>query len=152
MQFKIDNFIVFTKIKTEIFEGKENKIFVPSGITNGRPSDFKSQQKKRDFVIFEKLQFLEFNKRKFYTVFSDLFVFIDLIEVMKAFNGNKLNTEKKYDFSDNFTARIAQKEGNITLEIHFKNYSNSLYLDKFECSSLSAKFSKILSRCEAWQE
>jgi len=150
MRFKIDNFIV--KTTTKIIELDE-KIIAPSKVSyGGKPEEYKIKNKTKEVIIFDSLFFLENEEEKYYNVISDIFVFIDLIEILKAFNGNKLNTEKEYALSDKFTAKIAQQKGEITLKIHFTNYSNSLYLDKFECSTLAAKFSKILQRCEVWQE
>lgn len=150
MQFKIDNFII--KTSSKIIELNE-QIVIPSKISySGKPEEYKFKNKTKEITIFKSLFFLEKEEKKYYSVISDIFVFIDLIEVLKAFNGNKLNTEKEYNLSDKFTAKIAQKDGNINLKIHFTNFSRSLHLDKFECSSLAAKFSKILNRCEVWQE
>ena len=149
MEFKIGDFIVYTNKKVEEFG---DQIAVPTKLRNGKPSDYRWEYKTRDLTVFYRLNLLEKKDGKYYGVIHDLFDFIDLIEVLKAFNGNKLNTEKEYNISDKFTAEIVQQDGNITLKIHFKNYSNSLYLDKFECSSLAAKFSKILQKCEPWQE
>ena len=149
MTFKIDNFIVKTENKTLYLDEKIPK---PQSIEKGRTTDFKWKHKTKEITVFSLLSLFENKEQKYYRVLNDIFVFIDLIEVLKAHNGNKLDTEKEYNFSNVFTAKISRKDGNFTLKIHFKNYSNSLFLDKFECSSLAAKFSKILQRCEAWQE
>jgi len=150
MRFIIDDFIIITD--TKIIELDE-KIITPTKVSyNNKPENYISKHKTKEITVFESLFFFEDENKKHYIVISDLFVFIDLVEILRAFNGNKLNTEKEYNLSDKFTAKIAQHKRDITLKIHFKNFSNSLYLDKFECSSLAAKFSKILQRCEAWQE
>jgi len=130
MEFNIGDFRVYTSKKAE--KTKEQKI--------------------KEFSVFNGLNFLEKKDKKYYRVISDIFVFIDLIEILKAFNNNKLNTNKVYKIADSFTAETVQKNGEFYLKIYFKNYSYSLFLDKFECSSLAAKFSKILQRCEVWQE
>jgi hypothetical protein len=149
MMFRIDNFVVSTDKKLEKLN---EQVLVPYSLTNGKPSDYRREHKFREFTIFNGLNFLEKKDGKYYRVISDLFNFIDLIELLKAFNGNKLNTEKTYQIGTSFTAKTAQKDGNMSLSIHFTNYSYKLYLDKFECSSLAAKFGKILQKCEAWQE
>ena len=110
------------------------------------------QQKVREFTVFIGLNLHEEKDEKYYRVISDLFEFIDLIELLKAFNSNKLDIGKEYQISDVFTAKVAQKSGKTSLKIHFKNYSYSLYLDKFECASLAAKFGKILQKCEPYVE
>ena len=150
MRFKIDDFVV--KTDTKIIELNE-KIIAPTKVSyNKKPEDYEVKFKTKEITIFDSLLYIEKEDKKYYSVIQDTFVFIDLIEILKAFSNNKLNTKIEYNLSDKFTAKIAQKDGDITLKIHFKNFSNSLYLDKFKCSSLSAKFTKILQRCEAWQE
>jgi len=149
MRFEIGDFIVTTDKKIEQLN---EQIIVPASIQSGKPSHYKTKHKTREITVFNQLSLLEKKVGKRYIVISNLFEFIDLIEILKAFNSNKLDTSKTYQIGDIFTAKTVQKNGNITLSIHFKNYSYKLYLDKFECSSLAAKFSKILSRCEAWQE
>lgn len=149
MRFKIGDFIVFTEKKTEQLN---EQIAVPTNLNAGKPSEYKWQYKTRDVNVFWGLSLLEKKDGKYYQVIDDLFDFIDLVEILRAFNGNKLDTKKIYQISDKFTAQTAQKNGSMSLSIHFKNYSYTLYLDKFECSSLAAKFTKILQRCEPWQE
>ena len=150
MTFEFDNFKVFT---TNTHEQLEETYFKPYFSKYGtKPEGYKEVHKIREFTVFNGLNFKEEQDGKFYRVINDLFDFIDLIEVLKAFTGNKLDTDKTYKISDRFTAKIVQKNQKIYLSIHFTNYSNKLYLDKFKASSLSAKFSKILSRCEPWQE
>ena len=138
-----------TKKETEFLD---EQILVPTQLKNGKPAEYTWQEKARDFTVFDGLNLLEKEDDKYYRVISDIFDFIDLIELLKAFSGNKLNTKKTYQINDRFSAKTVQKDGNISLSLHFKHYSYKLYLDKFECSSLAAKFSKILQRCEAWQE
>jgi hypothetical protein len=125
MKYDIDDFTVYTYRRTE---------------------------EKREFTIFNGLNLLEKRNKNYYRVINNVFDFIDLIELLKAFNNNKLDTAKEYKISDCFTAKIVQKNKNMSLSIHFTNYSYKLFLDKFECASLAAKFSKILQRCEVWQE
>lgn len=149
MQFNIGDFRVYTDTKTEQLQ---DKIAVPTSIRSGKPVEYKWKNKTREITVFSGLNLLEKKDNKHYRVLSDVFDFIDIIEILKAFNGNKLDTDKEYNINDNFTATTATKNKKVSLKIHFKNYSYSLFLDKFECSSLAAKFSKILQRCEAWQE
>lgn len=151
MEFKIGDFIVFTEQK--IIELEET-YFKPTKLNyqKTKVEEYQEVYKTKEITIFEGLNLLEKKDNKYYRVISDIFFFIDLIEILKAFSSNKLDTTKIYQISDLFTAKIAQKDGNISLSIYFTNYSYNLYLDKFECSSLAAKFGKILQRVEAWQE
>jgi hypothetical protein len=149
MRFKINNFIVATSKKIEQLK---EQIAVPNSINQGKPNEYRWENKKREFTVFQTLLLKEKKDNEYYVVIDDIFVFIDLVEILKAFNGNKLNTNKEYIIDKKFTAKIVQKNGDMSLKIYFKNYSYALYLDKYECSSLAAKFSKILQRCEPWQE
>jgi len=153
MKFKIDDFIIYLEKKKEIFD-ENDLVSKPKKLSYSKSKIelYELVPRSRDFTVFSHLNFREERDGKYYSVISDVFVFIDFVEVLKAFSGNKLNTEKEYNLSNKFTAKITQKDKNIYLKIHFKNYSNSLFLDKFECSSLAAKFSKILQKCEPWQE
>lgn len=149
-EYKVDNkFRVYTRKESEELN---ESIAVPTSIMSKKPSEYKWQHKKREFNVFDGLNLKEKKDGKYYRVINDIFDFIDLIELLKAFSSNKLDTEKEYNINDKFTAKTASKNGKISLKLHFKNYSYKLYLDKFECSSLAAKFGKILSRCEVWQE
>jgi len=103
---------------------------------------------RQKITIFESLALLNLEDETYYIVLSNLFDMIDLIELLRAFSGNRLNTKREYNINNKFTAKIAQKNGDITLKIHFNKFSNSLYLDKFDCSSLAAKFSKVIQKCE----
>jgi hypothetical protein len=147
--FKIGDFIVLTEKRTE---KSSEQIAVPTNLEAGKPSEYKWKYKTREITVFKKLNLLDKTDGEYYQVISDLFDFIDLIELLKAFNGNKLDTNKQYKISDRFTALTASKNGKMSLRILFAGYTYSLYLDKFECSSLAAKFGKILQKCEAWQE
>ena len=150
MKFEIDDFVVYTKKMTETLD---QMTLVPKKLSyqKTKVEEYELIPKTREFIVFHGLNLIE-EDGEYYRVIRDLFDFIDLIEILKAFSSNKLDTSKTYQIGDRFTAKTAQKDGNIRLSIHFKNYSYKLYLDKFECSSLAAKFGKILQRCEAWQE
>jgi len=60
--------------------------------------------------------------------------------------------DTEYKIKDKMTAKIVQKDGKKRLSVYFTYYSYRLYLSRFECASLAAKFGKILQRCEPWQE
>jgi len=150
MRFDIGDFRVYTKKEFEILEETYFKPVFKYNLS--RPDGYEEIHKYREFTIFEGLNLLEKKDNKYYRVIDNIFDFIDLIEILKAFSGNKLSTDKIYRINDKFEAKIVTKNKIISLFLYFKNYSYGLFLDKFECSSLAAKFLKILSRCEVWQE
>jgi len=147
MRFEIGDFAVKIEKKVEYLE---DKVAVPKEIKLGRPAGFKLINKKRHLTVFDGLGLFDAESDYHVQVIYNLFDFIDLIEVLKAFNSNKLDTNKEYNINNKFTAKIAKKDEKITLKLQFENHPNIIYLDKFECSSLAAKFSKILQKCEAW--
>lgn len=149
MDFKISNFIVCTEHKQEQLK---DQIAAATAIKSGKPSVYEWQHKIREFNIFSALSLLEQKENKYYRVIDDMFEFIDLIEMLKAFNSNRLDTEKTYIIGDSFASKVVRKDEKYSLKIQFLNHKNILYLDKYECGALAAKFSKILQRCEAWQE
>ena len=150
MTFEFNNFKVFIERKKEELDDLTT---IPRKLTYNKTKveEYQLVHKTREFIIFAGLNFLEENEDKYYKVISNLFVFIDLIEVLKAYSSKRLEDAKEYEF-EGFTAKIATKNEVKKLRISFQNFKNNLFLDKFECASLAAKFSKILSRCEAWQE
>ena len=84
-----------------------------------------------------------------YIVIKDQIDLIFLIEILKAFANNKLNTSKTYEYKDIFTAKTVQKNGVISLSLHFTNFP-PLYLDKFECNAIASSFQRVLSQCAIW--
>lgn len=151
MVFNIGDFRVYTKKESEKLDETYYKPIFHS-TSDKRPRGYKKVNKIREFIIFDRLILLEKRDNEYYRVINDIFDFIDLIEMLKGFAGNRLTLKKKYNINDKFTGEVVTKNKKISLALHFKNYSYNLYLDKFECSSLAAKFSKILSRCEVWQK
>lgn len=148
MKFDLGDFLVYTETKKEEFA---EIIAVPTNLSSGKPSDYKWQKKTRDFTVFEKLYFLNESKEKFILVTTDIFEFIDLIEVLKAYSAKRLEDRKVYNLK-RFEVKIVKKNDIPKLRISFANVERNILLDRFECSALAAKFSKILQRCESWQE
>ena len=136
MEFKFNNFIVYTKQKTVLLE---EKIAAPQKIERGKTTNFEWENKTKEITIFDALDLLDKKEGEYYRVINDLFDFIDLVEILKAHAGNKLDIEKEYKFNK-FFAKFAQKDRKKYISIHFKNYSYKLYFDQFE-----AKLHDILS-------
>lgn len=109
----------------------------------------KDTRKERDEIIvkFSSLEFLCKTENKHYRVIKNVFQMIDLTTILNSFSNNKLDVDKLYNL-DVFIAKIVTKEKKVYLSITFKNYQESLYLDKFEASALSSKFQKLLSQCK----
>ena len=98
MEFYFNNILENVK---EICIQTGEQIAVPHSISNnGKPSDYKFEYKTRQIQIFKSLCYC--SKKIVITVFD----FIDFIELLKAFNSNKLNSEKTYKFST-YAAKVA---------------------------------------------
>ena len=161
MRFKFNNFEVNTEqLKIELDELYTKPLELE--YNNARVRKYELVNKTKQITIFSNLKLFIKSRSYQKIVIDDLFEFIALIEILKAFSANKLDIEKKYR-EDSFTGEIVQKNKKFYLKIDltdlewndFVSDSDSdyvLFLDKFECTSLAAKFSKILSRCEVWQE
>ena len=73
---------------------------------------------------------------------------IEFVEILKAFSNNKLNTKKQYELSF-FTAKIKNSEESNSPILSIKLSNNSfITYDKTEAQILSAKLSKVISKCE----
>ena len=83
-----------------------------------------------------------------YQLTTEILDVIEFIEILKAFANNKLNTDKQYELSF-FTAKVKNnKESNsVVLSIKLSIDSFITY-DKAEAQILSAKLSKVISKCE----
>jgi hypothetical protein len=136
MILTINNFTIVTK---SILISTGEEMIVPQSIKNGKPTDFHLKDKKRMIKIFEDISYNS------YMVIDNLFDFIEFIELLKAFSSNKLNTERTYKFKY-YEAKIVNKNKIFNLCLYLQK--DKIFLDKFETSSLAAKFSKILQKIE----
>jgi len=141
MIFKIDDFTVITFKKTEKLN---DQIAVAQSIKNDKPTSYKFENKTREFTVFYQLGY------KGILLTENLFYFIALIEAIKGFSANRFSDEKTYTINNNITAKMVQKDNLRYLKLELSKYT--LFLDKLECSILGAQLSKIVQRCEAWQE
>jgi len=116
MQIQIDNFLVNMQVKKD---------------------------GKKEYYYLEDFGFMR--DSSYVPITTKLFDALDFIELIKAFVGNKLNTDKSYKIS-NFTAEITQKKENF-LRISF-DFGEVLFLDKFQCMKLSSKLQKVLNKVE----
>jgi hypothetical protein len=136
----------------------DEKTAVPTEIRSSKPSDYEFRHKTREFSVFSGFYIYDSFHENYCKVIDDLFTIIDLVELLKAFNGNKLDANKDYyeivDFENTILckAEVVSKDGRMSLRVWFAALKESFYIDKFECSSLAAKLTKILQKCEAWQE
>ena len=73
---------------------------------------------------------------------------IEFIEILKAFANNKLTSGKLYELSF-FTAKYKNCEETKTTILSIKFFNNFfIKYDKTEALILSAKLTKVISKCE----
>jgi hypothetical protein len=114
----------------------------PHGIKNEKPNNYKIDN---DYRNYNKFIYFSYNNN---VLTKDIFDLIEFAEVLKAFNGNKMDTSRLYDFSF-FTAKIKSEDQKVTLSIMIKSFSNLYFkFDKLEAQILAAKISKVLSKLE----
>ncbi len=141
MIIEIGNFKVITRKQIEQLN---EQIIVPYEIRNDKPANYTVNYKTREFTIFHQLSYKDI------LITEDLFNFIALIEAIKGFAGNRFMDGKTYIINKNISVKMTQQNKQKYLNLKFLRYS--LYLDKLECSILSSQLSKIIQKCEAWQE
>jgi hypothetical protein len=134
-------------------------ILVPTDTRNDKPSEYEFTKKTREITVFSGFYIYDDSQGEYRKVIDELLVIIDFVEALKAFNGNKLDASpnggyKIEDFEDTVLChtKVVSRDGKTSLKIWFKEFSENLYANKVECSSLAARLNKILQRCEAWQE
>ncbi|MEA2011881.1 MAG: hypothetical protein U9O87_02170 [Verrucomicrobiota bacterium] len=140
MTFEFDGYTIATEqINLQLNE----TYFAPTKIKLGRPGEFVKKHKSKEVTQFAGLYY----KRNIVT--ENLFYFIDLIEILKAYSNKKLELRKEYKF-ENFNAKIvsSQKDKTEHLRINFYRGDQRVYYHKFDCMRLSAKMNKVLSKCE----
>ena len=93
----------------------------------------------------------EFHSSPFKKITSDIFEFIDFIEILKAFSNKKLEKDKEYKFK-NFKASLRQDKGVSYLYIVILEDEDEFYFDKFKATTTSVKLQKLLARLEVWPE
>ena len=145
MLIKIDYFF-----SVDIFKEKieiDEQIIVPTWIKDGKPSDYVCKWKEKEITVFGGLRY-GYEDRT--VIENNLYELIDFIELLKAFSGNKLIQKKTYRINKNIEGRIVTKEGVVSLMLIFFGHEKN-YFEKYECSALAAKLSKVLSRCEPWR-
>ena len=121
-----------------------------------RVDEFYLEANKKEKLLFFKLFGVDnknygkdFHSSPFKEITSDIFEFIDFIEILKAFSNKKLEKNKEYKFK-NFKASLKQKQGISYVYIVIRK--DEFYFDKFKATTTSVKLQKLLARLEVWPE
>jgi len=140
MVLYIDSYFSVEVLREKI--NLDEKVLVP---TERGGKEWKNKEK--EIIVFSELCY---GVEERPVIQNNIFQLIDFIELLKAFSSNKLQQKKDYRINENIVGRIGMKNGFVTLRLDFLHY-DPIRFEKYECSALAAKLSKILSKCEPWR-
>ena len=138
MNYKVNKFNI---ILTRQFEELEEKEIKATKIINMKPSFYEEFNKKRYFYKLESLKY--FNN----ILTSDLLEVIAFVNCLIAFNGNKFDIDKSYEF-ESFSCKLTSKNKKIYLSIKFFSENEIFHFDKLEATVIAAQINKIISKLE----
>ena len=138
MNYKVKNFnIILTRVSEEL----EEKEIKATKIINTKPSFYEEFKKKRYFYKLESLNY--FNN----ILTSDLLEVIAFVNCLIAFNSNKFDIDKSYEF-ESFACKLVSQNKKINIAIKFFNENEIFYYDKLEATVIAAQINKIISKLE----
>ena len=140
MNYKVKNFNI---ILTREFEELEEKEIKATKIINMKPSFYEEFNKKRHFYKLESFNY--FNN----ILTSDLLEVIAFVNCLIAFNGNKFDIDKSYEF-ESFSCKLVSQNKKIYLSIKFFSENEIFFFDKVEATVIAAQINKIISKLEVW--
>ena len=143
----IEDFCITTESTIKVFETTQYRITNVS--KNGSKYNFDYNQVP-DYKHYEFLETFGFrnSETNYIPLTEEILDVIEFVEILKAFSNNKLNTKKQYELSF-FTAKIKNSEDSNSPILSIKLSNNSfITYDKTEAQILSAKLSKVISKCE----
>ena len=138
MNYKVNKFNI---ILTRDFEELEEIEIKPTEIHSLKPAKFVIQNKKRYFYKLESFNY--FNN----ILTSDLLEVIAFVNCLIAFNGNKFDIDKSYEF-ESFSCKLQSQNKKINIAIKFLNENEIFFYDKLEATVIAAQINKIISKLE----
>ena len=138
MDYRINKFNI---ILTRGFEELQEKEIKATKIINMKPSYYEEFNKKRHFYKLESFNY--FNN----ILTSDLLEVIAFVNCLIAFNSNKFDIDKSYEF-ESFSCKLVSKNKKIYLSIKFFGENEIFYYDKLEATVIAAQINKIISKLE----
>jgi hypothetical protein len=138
MNYKVNKFNI---ILTREFETLEEKEIRATKVINMKPSYYEEFKKKRYFYKLESLNY--FNN----ILTSDLLEVIAFVNCLIAFNGNKFDIDKSYEF-ESFTCKLVSQNKKINIAVKFFGENEIFYYDKLEATVIAAQINKIISKLE----
>ena len=138
MNYKVNKFnIILTRVSEEL----EEKEIKATKIINMKPSFYEEFNKKRYFHRLESFNY--FNN----ILTSDLLEVIAFVNCLIAFNSNKFDIDKSYEF-ESFTCKLVSQHKKINIAVKFFTENEIFHFDKVEATVLAAQISKIISKLE----
>ena len=138
MNYKVNNFNI---ILTRQFEELEEKEIKATKTINMKPAYYEEFYKKRYFYKIK--SFYYFNN----ILTKDLFEVIAFVNCLIAFNSNKFDIDKSYEF-ESFSCKLVSQHKKINIAIKFFSENKIFYYDKIEATVLAAQINKIISKLE----
>lgn len=139
MNYKVNKFNI---ILTRDFEELQEIEIKPTEIHSLKPAKFVIQNKKRHFYKLESFNY--FNN----ILTSDLLEVIAFVNCLIAFNSNKFDIDKSYQF-ESFTCKLVSKNKKINIAVKFFSENDEIfYYDKVEATVIAAQINKIIAKLE----
>ena len=138
MNYKVNKFnIILTRVSEEL----EEKEIKATKIINSKPSFYQEFNKKRYFYKLESFNY--FNN----ILTSDLLEVIAFVNCLIAFNSNKFDIDKSYEF-ESFSCKLVSQNKKINIAVKFFTENEIFYFDKLEATVLAAQINKIISKLD----
>ena len=138
MNYKVNKFNI---ILTRQFEELEEKEIKATKIINMKPSFYEEFNKKRYFFKLESLNYFNI------ILTADLLEVIAFVNCLIAFNSNKFDIDKSYEF-ESFSCKLVSQHKKINIAIKFFSENKIFYYDKIEATVLAAQINKIISKLD----
>ena len=138
MNYKVNKFNI---ILTRQFEELEEKEIKATKTINMKPAYYEEFYKKRYFYKIKSFNY--FNN----ILTKDLFEVIAFVNCLIAFNSNKFDIDKSYEF-ESFSCKLVSQHKKINIAIKFFSENKIFYYDKIEATVLAAQINKIISKLE----
>ena len=138
MNYKVNKFnIILTRVSEEL----EEKEIRATKVINMKPSYYEEFNKKRYFFKLKSLNY--FNN----ILTKDLFEVIAFVNCLIAFNSNKFDIDKSYEF-ESFSCKLVSQHKKINIAVKFFSENKIFYFDKLEATVIAAQINKIISKLE----
>ena len=139
MNYKVNKFNI---ILTRQFEELEEKEIKATKVINMKPAYFEEFNKKKYFFKLESLNYFNI------ILTADLLEVIAFVNCLIAFNSNKFDIDKSYEF-ESFSCKLVSQNKKINIAVKFFCVNEIIfYFDKVEATVIAAQINKIISKLE----